>query len=138
MNEKCDGIYDLHQAKKDASLIKDYTHINMEDFKGYFGEESQYKIKILILDIESSDKFDMDKFIKSVALTGWNIIVDLSTCLSEMSTKICQSFKRNYVKTSIEKLNKPSSISRSDLACIMRGEWTCYIVCNKENSENNG
>ena len=122
------------QTKSDALCIKDCDNINIEDFKGYFGEETEFNIKILILDVENTDKFDMDKLIKSVALTNWNIIVDLSTGLSEMSTRICQSFKRNYVRTNINKLN--SSISQSDMSCIMRGEWTCYVVCSKERDEN--
>ena len=111
------SISDLEYTIKTGLHANHCMDINIEDFKSYFEEDSQYNIRILVLDIENSDKFEMDKLIKSVALTSWNIIVDLSTGLSEMSTKICQNFKRNYVKTNIVRLN---SLSKSDLTCINR------------------
>jgi hypothetical protein len=108
--------------------------INIEDFKGYFDEDSEYNIRILFLDIGQSTVYDTKKLAKSIGLSNWNVIIDLSVGLKEFSLEVCKHFEKNHIRIKISDLNK--RITSSDMACVMRGEWACYIECNEDNEEN--
>ena len=140
---KLDNLLDQKEElnHSGATITFDGTkckQINIEDFKGYFDEESEFNFKILIFDCEKAvlNKINKEKLIDWITLSKWNIIIDLDPhckALDSISNDICKKFLTNYVK---EEYNQLKVISQSDMRCIVNGDFACYILANEpENKE---